>query len=197
MAKSRKRVPVRHGNTGPGRFVAGLAAGLLLALAGVVGYFYFGKPSIAVTDKPPVWEPLLSPVPLHMRARAEAKPAPFPATEEVFEGGAHTYRAHCGQCHGVPGHESALGRGMEPRAQQFFAPHERRAAAAQSAGELFWKTAFGIRRSGMPAYSHVLTNTQLWEVSLLLHSAGGELPAPVRAILVEGAPAPQPTTVVP
>ncbi len=180
-----------------GRVLLGLVAGVGLTLLGLAAYFYFGHPPVAVTDKAAMWEPLLTPVPLRARARSEAKPAPFPASEEVFESAAHIYRAQCSECHGTPGREAALGRSMLPRAQQFFTSHDRRATAAQAPGELYWKTAFGIRRSGMPAYNHTLTNTQLWQLSLLLHSAGDQLPDPVLAILTAGVPPLQPTIVQP
>ncbi len=49
------------------------------------------------------------------------------------------------------------------------------------AGETYWKVANGIRLSGMPAYSHVLTDAQMWQVSLLLKNADKELPRPVMA----------------
>jgi hypothetical protein len=35
----------------------------------------------------------------------------------------------------------------------------------------------------MPSYSHLLTDTQMWQVSLLLKSADQPLPDPVMAIL--------------
>lgn len=201
MAKG-SRQPVRRATTRKqtgsfGKVLLGLLGGDGLTLCGLATYFYFGHPPIAVTDKAALWEPLVQAIPLKSRAQAEAKPAPFPASEEVFEAAAHTYRAQCSQCHGTPGSESVLGRAMLPRAQQFFAPRERRAVAAQAAGEIFWKTAFGIRRSGMPAYNHALTNTQLWQLSLLLHSAGDDLPAPATAILKAGIPPRQPTEVEP
>lgn len=38
-------------------------------------------------------------------------------------------------------------------------------------GETYWKVANGIRLSGMPAYEHVLTETERWQVTLLLAHA--------------------------
>jgi mono/diheme cytochrome c family protein len=35
----------------------------------------------------------------------------------------------------------------------------------------------------MPAYQHVLTDEQMWDVSLLLKNADQQLPDPVMAIL--------------
>ena len=192
-----KRTGSHRGSGKTGWVLAGVAGGVLLTVLCLAAYFFVGRPPVAVTDKSALWEPLLMTAPLRSRARAETRPAPFPASEDVFESAAHTYRAHCAHCHGTPGHEAAVGRAMLPRAQQFFSPRERRAVAAQAPGELYWKTTFGIRRSGMAAYRNTLTNTQLWQLSLLLHSAADDLPDPVRAILTEGVPPPQPTTVQP
>jgi mono/diheme cytochrome c family protein len=44
-------------------------------------------------------------------------------------------------------------------------------------GETYWKIKNGIRLSGMPSYGHALTETQLWQVSLLLSKADQQLPA--------------------
>jgi mono/diheme cytochrome c family protein len=55
-------------------------------------------------------------------------------------------------------------------------------------GETYWKVANGIRLSGMPSYKHILSDTQMWQVSLLLKNADKELPAPVTQILDSPAP---------
>ena len=43
----------------------------------------------------------------------------------------------------------------------------------------------GIRLTGMPAYGHVLTDTQSWQIALLLKNADQPLPDPVREILAK------------
>ncbi len=40
------------------------------------------------------------------------------------------------------------------------------------AGETYWKVANGIRLTGMPSYSHVLTDTQMWQVSAAAEECG-------------------------
>ena len=47
-------------------------------------------------------------------------------------------------------------------------------------GETYWKVKNGIRLSGMPAYGKALSETQLWQVSLLLSMANKPLPAEAR-----------------
>jgi thiosulfate dehydrogenase len=187
----------RGGGSGIGKLLLGLVLGIVLTLVGIAAYLRFGNPPVGVTDAAALWEPLFASVPLNARAHSEAKTAPFPASEDAFEGAAHTYRAQCASCHGTPGRDAGMGRGMVPRAPQFFAPRDVAATAAQSAGELYWKTAHGARRSGMPAYGKTLTDTQLWQLALLLHSVREEMPDPVRRILTEGLPPPQPTVVTP
>jgi mono/diheme cytochrome c family protein len=49
-------------------------------------------------------------------------------------------------------------------------------------GETYWKAANGIRLTGMPAYSGSLSDTQLWQVSLMLAKAD-KLPAAASASL--------------
>jgi mono/diheme cytochrome c family protein len=43
-------------------------------------------------------------------------------------------------------------------------------------GETYWKVANGIRLSGMPSYKLVLSDTEMWQVSVLLANADKPLP---------------------
>jgi hypothetical protein len=51
-------------------------------------------------------------------------------------------------------------------------------------GETYWKAANGIRLTGMPGYKASLSETQLWQVSLLLAHAD-KLPPAVKAAVAE------------
>ncbi len=184
--------PVTTRSGGLGKLFLGLALGVVFTLAAIVAYFYLGHPPVTVADKPAVWEHLTSTVPLHRRASAETRQPPFPAGEDSFEAAAKIYRTQCAQCHGTPGHESALGRAMLPRAQQFFG-RDSKATAGKPVGELFWVTNNGVRHSGMPAYTRTLSNTDLWNLALLLHTADQELPDPVRTLLAPTIPSTAPT----
>jgi thiosulfate dehydrogenase len=42
--------------------------------------------------------------------------------------------------------------------------------------ETYWKVANGIRLTGMPAYKQVLSETEMWQVSVLLANADKPLP---------------------
>ncbi len=55
-------------------------------------------------------------------------------------------------------------------------------------GETYWKVANGIRLTGMPAFKDVLTETEIWQVSLLLANADKPLP-PAAVEILRGEPA--------
>ena len=52
-------------------------------------------------------------------------------------------------------------------------------------GETYWKVANGIRLTGMPSYKGVLSDTEMWQVSLLLANADKPLP-PVALSFLHG-----------
>ena len=110
--------------------------------------------------------------------------APFGADEEVFEAGARVYRAQCASCHGRPGQGAGPGAGSTT-AGQFWSKggSAAKAVAGQAPGVTYTQVAKGNPEHGMPAYAGVLSERELWDVSLLLKSAGSELPDPVVTIL--------------
>jgi thiosulfate dehydrogenase len=59
------------------------------------------------------------------------------------------------------------------------------------AGETYWKVSNGIRMTGMPSFHQSLSETQMWQVSLLLANAD-KVPANVNLILSEPLPMDQP-----
>ena len=171
---------------GFGKFVLGLITAVVLLVLGLAVYFNFGRPPVAVADAPFPFERAIVELPLHARIDREMKTAPFGTSEDVFEAGAHVYKTECASCHGTPGHDEPFAKYMYPRAPQLWKKHANGNVVGVSddePGETYWKVANGIRLSGMPSYSHVLTETQIWQVSLLLKNADQPLPDPVMAIL--------------
>jgi hypothetical protein len=175
---------------GSGGGLGKVALGFVLGVAGVglgmAGYLRFGTVPVATADKPFPFEKAIVTAPLEARLRSERKAPPFGTGEDVYEGGAKVYKAECASCHGTPGHDVAYARYMYPRAPQLWKRHTRGDAVGVSdddPGETYWKVANGIRLSGMPAYDHVLTDTEMWQVTLLLKNADQQLPDPVMKIL--------------
>ncbi len=89
-------------------------------------------------------------------------------------------------CHGTPGHDEPFAETIYPNAPQLWKKHPHGNVVGVSddeVGETYWKVANGIRLTAMPSYKKVLTDTQMWQVSLLLKNADKELPDPVTKIL--------------
>jgi mono/diheme cytochrome c family protein len=75
---------------------------------------------------------------------------------------------------------------MYPAAPQLWKKHAKGNVVGVSddePGETYWKVANGIRLTGMPSFSHVLSDTQMWQVTLLVKNADQPLPDPVMHIL--------------
>ena len=84
-------------------------------------------------------------------------------------------------CHGLPGQPPTdYSTTMYPDPPQLF---RGKGVTDDPASESYWKTANGIRLTGMPGFNTKLTDTQMWQVSLLLAHAN-EISDPVKKILV-------------
>lgn len=167
-------------------FLLGLILGLLAIPLFVYLHFRLGHPPVAVADVPYWLEEQIVKVPLHARIDNEMpKSAPIEPSATNLEAGAHIYRQQCASCHGLYGRPSAFASHMYPHAPQLWAPHRDGVVGVSDdpPGETFWKVSNGIRLSGMPAYSKVLSETQMWQVSLLLANADKPLPVGVLTLL--------------
>jgi mono/diheme cytochrome c family protein len=78
---------------------------------------------------------------------------------------------------------------MFPRAPQFWVKSAlgEMNVGDDPVGETYWKVKNGIRLTGMPAYGNALSETQLWQVSLLLSMANmPNMPLPAEAAKTVG-----------
>jgi mono/diheme cytochrome c family protein len=165
------------------RFVSGFVLGLIiLPLFGWL-YFRFGYAPVATASSPMPFEKRLAHMALNARIRNEApKNSPLQASDENYLAGARIYRTNCAICHGLPGQaESPTSKGMFPRPPELFKGH---GVTDDPAGETYWKASNGIRLTGMPAYTGSLSQTEMWQVSLLLANAD-KLPQQTHALLAQ------------
>jgi thiosulfate dehydrogenase len=162
-------------------FLIGFVAALVLVAAGAYAYFRFGFAPVATAAPPMPFEMTLAHMALHARIAKEGKaPSPIPPSETNLLAGAQIYREQCAVCHGLAGQpETAIAKGMFPRPPQLFEGH---GVTDDPPGETHWKAANGIRLTGMPGFMGSLSDTQLWQVSLMLANAD-KLPASVKAAL--------------
>jgi thiosulfate dehydrogenase len=166
-----------------GRLIAGFLVGLLaLPLAAAV-WFHLGHPPVAVADAPLPMEKFITHVPLDKRIDREmVKTPPIPVSAENLVAGARIYREQCASCHGLHGLPSSFGAQMYPKAPALWQQHKGSDVVGVSddePGETAWKVTNGIRLTGMPAYNKVLSETEIWQVSLLLANADKPLPPQV------------------
>jgi len=176
----------KSGGSGAGKLILGFLLGIVAVVVAGFLYIRFAALPVAVADKAFPFEKQIVSVPLHGRIDSEKKDSPFGTSEDVFEAGAHIYKAQCASCHGTPGHDVAFARHMYPSAPQLWKRHGKSAVVGVSddePGETYWRVANGIRLTGMPGYKGVLSDTEMWQVSLLLKNADKQLPDPVVNIL--------------
>jgi thiosulfate dehydrogenase len=151
-------------------FLFGIVMGIILVMAGIYFYFATGSAPVATADHPMPLEGKMVNKALHARVERDMpKSVPIAADEATFIAGAQIYRDNCAVCHGLPGREqSAIAKGMFPKPPQLF---RGKGVTDDEPGETYWKAAYGIRLTGMPAFGDSLSQTQVWQVSLLLSNA--------------------------
>ena len=178
--------------------IRGILFGIVLGVVGVLGgvYWYFssGRAPVAVTSPEMPFERRFARVGLH--AYLEKLPHPEPqvrADEKNLLSGAKVYKEHCAVCHGVPDRpKTAIAEGMFPKPPQLF---KGVGVTDDEAWESYWKVAGGIRMTGMPGFRDHLSETQMWQVAVLVRNADkispavkAELANPVGAAEAQGSP---------
>jgi thiosulfate dehydrogenase len=170
-----------------GRILFGMILGIILVPAAVLAWLHFGQVPVAVADPPLNEERLITSVPLDARIDRELiNTPPIQPGPDNLAAGAVVYRDQCAVCHGVNGKPSTIGPHMFPGAPPLWQKHRNNDVVGVSddpPGETYWKVANGIRLSGMPSFKQVLTDTEMWQVSLLLANADKPLPPAAAAIL--------------
>ncbi len=167
-----------------------LLLGLILGLAvmAAAGYFYisFGYAPVSTAAPPFPFEKKITSMALNARIKKEApSQAALQVTDDNLLGGAQTYSKYCAVCHGlVDQPQTEISKGMFPKPPQLFSGH---GVSDDPVGETYWKIENGIRLTGMPAFRQSLSETQIWQATLLLANPE-KLPAAAKTILSSPAP---------
>jgi len=159
----------------------GIVLGVLLLLGGAYFYFAKGYAPVAVASPQMPLERKLAGMALHAYLDKLPHPAPqVPEDEKNFLEGAKVYKQHCAVCHGLPGEpKTVIADGMFPKPPQLFRGV---GVTDDEAWETYWKVSGGIRMTGMPGFKERLSDTQMWQVSVLVKNAN-KIPASVKAEL--------------
>ena len=157
--------------------VLGMILGAAAIALGVYGYFATGRAPVATSEPPMPFEKKLAHKALNARIEREMpKTVPLQPDEPNLAAGATLYRDHCAVCHGLPGQkETPIATGMYPHPPKLL---EGKGVTDDEPGESYWKVANGIRLTGMPGFRSALSETQMWQISLLVANAD-KLPKPV------------------
>jgi thiosulfate dehydrogenase len=172
-----------------GRILLGIILGVILVPTAVLAWLHYGRVPVAVADPPLPEERLLTDEALDARIDRELiKTPPIPADETAFVSGAQIYHDQCASCHGLHGKPSSFGAHMYPDAPPLWELHHHGSETMMGVtddppGETYWKVSNGIRLTGMPSFKDVLSDTQMWQVSLLLANADKPLPPAALDIL--------------
>ena len=177
-------------------FLWGLIIGLITIPLAVFAYFATGNAPVATASGAMPFEQMIASHALHARIEREMpRTVPIPANESTYLAAVPVYREQCSVCHGMPsGDMTSIAKGMFPKPPQLF---HGKGVTDDPPGETFWKVANGIRLSGMPGFKQSLSETQMWQVSLLVANTDklpdsvkqAIAPAPVLPAAVPGTPA--------
>jgi mono/diheme cytochrome c family protein len=165
------------------KFALGFFAGFCVIPIVVWLYFKLGLAPAATSAPPMPFEKRMARMALHARIDKEAPkeaPGTVPANEQTFVAGAKLYKQHCADCHGLPGQPlPAMAQGMFPKPPHLMNGH---GVTHDPVGETYWMVANGVRLTGMPAFDKVMSEEQMWQVSLMLANANA-LPGPAKDAL--------------
>jgi len=96
-------------------------------------------------------------------------PSPLPADETNLLAGAKIYMQACAGCHGRLDQASSSAKGFYPLPPHLLPPGT--GVTDDPVGATYWLVKNGIRFSAMRAFNQKLSDTEIWQVSLLLRNA--------------------------
>jgi thiosulfate dehydrogenase len=156
--------------------ILGMILGMAAVGLGVYWYFSTGQAPAATSAPPMPFEKMLASKALGARiGREMPKTVPIQADEANLLAGATIYRQQCSVCHS----ELAIAAGMYPHPPRLM---DGKGVTDDEPTETYWKVANGIRLTGMPGFHSALSETEMWQVSLLAANAD-KLPKSVQEAL--------------
>jgi mono/diheme cytochrome c family protein len=164
------------------KIIIGIVLGILLCLGGEYVFLTRGGMPVSTKGGPMPFERFIAHAALESAIGPGAKePSPVPADAANLIAGAKIYHEQCAVCHGSLGQPpTPAAKGMFPAPPQLLPP--KKGVTDDPVGETYWKVKNGIRLTGMPGFVGSLSDTEMWQVSLVLLHAH-ELPAPAQAEL--------------
>jgi thiosulfate dehydrogenase len=163
-------------------FVLGIVGAIVLFGVGAYAFVRGGGVPMATTAAPLPLERTVARLALNASVESSlGLKNPRPVDQTNLMAGAHVYQQNCALCHGAPGTASTvIAKGMFPNPPQLFMTPDM--VTGDPEGETYWKVTHGIRLSGMPGFESTLSETERWQVTMLVANAD-KLSAAVQAAL--------------
>lgn len=167
-------------------FVVGVLMGFAIFAGSIYFYFVSGMAPAAVADPPMLMEKKMANRSLDAHIEKANVPAPpIQVNDDNFLAGAKIYKEQCAVCHGLPNQTApAIADNVYPHAPLLF---KGKGVTDDPPQESYWKVKNGIRLTGMPTFTGVLDDTQMWQVALLVANAD-KVPDSAKKLLVPDAP---------
>ncbi|HUY26079.1 MAG TPA: cytochrome c [Candidatus Binataceae bacterium] len=168
-------------------FILGIGATFVGLIVGGYLFVTMGGISMETTAHPLPFEKMVAKMALHASfGNAAQDKSPIAPDDTNMLAGAKLFTKHCAVCHSTPGQEhSAIAKGMFPPPPLLF--KHGAMVTDDPEGITYWKVTHGIRLSGMPGFKDTLTDTERWQLTMLVKHADALSP-PVLAALAPPAP---------
>jgi thiosulfate dehydrogenase len=152
-------------------FFSGIILTTIVIFGGAYGYLISGKVSMATSAPPIPLEETVASLALEASYRGSRDlQSLLPLNDENLVAGARLFKGRCSGCHGLPGRpNTALADAMSPHPPQLF--EKDGMVTDDPQGITYWKVTHGIRLSGMPAFEKALSETERWQVTMLVAHA--------------------------
>ena len=170
-------------------FLLGIVFTLLVLIVGGFWYSRTGRVDFAADQPPSSLERRFAAGAMDASAEHHAPDAknPLEATEQNIVAGAHFYANNCAGCHGDPSNPaSQFGRSFNPPVPQFF-----KDSPDMPENQNFYIIQHGIRWTGMPAWSRILNENQIWQTVTFLSNIEKLPPAAKQALVATPPPSGQ------
>ena len=158
-------------------FILGIVITIAALVAGAYLFLKAGGVSMKTTAQPLPLEAAVAGMALRASlGNAAEQKDPLPLNDDNMLAGARVFKEHCAVCHGTPGRPAtAISKGMFPKPPQLF--ENDGMVTDDPEGVTYWMVTHGIRLSGMPGFESTLSDTERWQVTMLVAHANKLSPA--------------------
>ena len=160
------------------RFFLGIVVGIGLVVLASYLFVIRGGIFMGTDTKPlPLEETIAGAAITASIGKSANDPSPLPADETNLLAGAKIYMNACAGCHGKLDQASSGAKGFYPLPPHLLPPAA--GVTDDPVGATHWVVKNGVRFSAMASFNQQLSDSEIWQVSLLLRNAD-KLPASVQ-----------------